>query len=76
MAWYSGMHSAGFTTNLFNFLFFKMVKEIEKDGRKLFQCEECSFLYKEKEWAEKCEDYCREKHSCSLDITKHAVKPD
>ena len=51
-----------------------MVTEIKKDGKVFFKCEACSFLYAEKEWAKKCEDYCKEKQSCSLDITKHAVK--
>jgi len=53
-----------------------MVKKVTKQRKEYFQCEECSFLYEEKEWAEKCEVYCKEKHSCSMDITKHAVKLD
>ncbi len=51
-----------------------MVKKIEKEGRIYFQCGECSFLYKEKELAEGCEDYCRKHNSCSLEITRHAVR--
>ena len=51
-----------------------MVKEIEKQGNKYFQCEVCNFLYEDKEWAEKCEAYCKKYKSCSLDITKHATK--
>lgn len=51
-----------------------MVKEEIKDNKKLYICEECGFVYKEKEWAEKCEKWCREKHSCNIEITKHAVK--
>ena len=51
-----------------------MVKNIVKDKGKYFECEECGFLYKEKFWAEKCEKWCKEKHSCNLEITKHSIK--
>lgn len=50
-----------------------MVSTIEKAGKKLFACDECKFLYETEELAKKCEDWCREKHSCNLDITKHSV---
>jgi len=50
-----------------------MVKELIKNKRKLYQCEECGFNYLEKSWAEKCQDWCKKHHSCSLEITKHAV---
>ncbi|MBT4804691.1 hypothetical protein HON71_00810 [Candidatus Woesearchaeota archaeon] len=45
-----------------------MVKE------NLFQCKECNFWYKDKEMAEKCEKWCKEHHSCNMEITKFAVK--
>ena len=48
-----------------------MVKE---ENKKKFKCEACGFLYKEKAWAKKCEDFCRKNHSCSIEITKHAIK--
>ena len=51
-----------------------MVKEIENQGRKVYQCEECEFLYEDKDWADKCEEWCRENHSCNMEIIKHAVK--
>ena len=51
-----------------------MVKELNKDGKEYFQCEECSFFYEDREWAEKCEKWCKEKHSCNIEITKYAVK--
>jgi|TARA_B100001971_G_C18236496_1_gene567617 hypothetical protein len=53
-----------------------MVKRLIKDGKKYFQCEECLFFYEDKELAEKCEEWCKENHSCNIDITKHAVKID
>lgn len=56
----------------------KMVKEILKKNKnknkKVFQCEECKFLYKNKETAEKCQDWCSKHKSCNLKIIKYAVK--
>ena len=40
----------------------------------LYRCPECGFQYREKEWAEKCEKWCKEHKSCNLEITKHAVR--
>ncbi len=39
----------------------------------LYQCEECGFKYAEKEWAEKCEVWCKEHHTCNIEITAHAI---
>ena len=47
-----------------------MVKIIEKNGR-LYQCEECGYAYEDKEWAEKCEAWCKEHKSCNLEIIQH-----
>jgi hypothetical protein len=38
-----------------------------------FECEECHLLYEDKEWAMKCEQWCKEHKSCSLEITLHAI---
>ncbi len=46
---------------------------LEKD-RLLYACEECGFVYEDRQWAEKCEAWCKEHKSCNLGITKHAVK--
>ena len=51
-----------------------MVKEEEYKGKTIFVCEECNFGYETKEWAQKCEEHCRTKHSCSMEITEHAVR--
>jgi len=51
-----------------------MVIEIEKNDKKYYQCESCGFYYEDKELAQKCEDFCKEHNSCSLEITKHAVQ--
>jgi hypothetical protein len=49
-----------------------MVREIDNNDEKRFICEACGFTYKEREWAEKCEDYCTTHGACSIDITRHA----
>ena len=50
---------------------FNMVKIIKKDEKELYQCEECGFHYEDREWAEKCEAWCREHKSCNIEITAH-----
>lgn len=52
----------------------KMVKEKTKDNKIVHICEECDFAYGDKEWAEKCEAWCKKYHSCNIEITKHAIK--
>lgn len=49
-----------------------MVKITQKENQELYQCEECGFHYREKELAERCESWCREHKSCSLEITAYA----
>lgn len=51
-----------------------MVKEVLKNGKKYYMCEACDMFYENRELAQKCEDFCNKYHSCSLEITKHAVK--
>lgn len=51
-----------------------MVKLIKKKNKKYFKCEACGFYYKDKKWAEKCEEFCNKNKSCSIEITKHSVK--
>jgi len=43
---------------------------------KLYKCKECGFKYKEKKWRDRCEDWCREHQSCSLEIMNHAYETD
>lgn len=52
-----------------------MVK-IAKNGvdGMLYQCEECGLRYRDREWAEKCEAWCREHRSCNLEIIAYAEK--
>lgn len=50
-----------------------MTHTIQKT-KEYYQCSECGMQYEDKEWAEKCEAWCKEHHSCNLEIIKHAVK--
>ena len=51
-----------------------MVKVIQKENKELYQCEECGFHYEDKAQTEKCEAWCREHHSCNLEITVNAIE--
>lgn len=42
--------------------------------KQVFVCSECGLSYADKEWAQKCQAWCREHHSCNIEITAHAVK--
>lgn len=42
--------------------------------RGYYQCKECGFIYKQRKWASKCEEWCARYNSCNLEITRHAVK--
>jgi len=50
-----------------------MVRETKKLGDTFYACGECGFMYKEKIWADKCEEWCSRHNSCNIVITKHAV---
>ncbi len=50
------------------------MKPLEKEGKTLYQCEECLLKYEDAEWAEKCEAWCKKTNSCNLDIIAHAKK--
>ncbi len=46
----------------------------EKEGEKLYPCPECGLQYKDKQRAEQCEVWCREHHTCNIEITSHAIE--
>lgn len=52
------------------------MKEIKQDDKTLYQCEECDFKYADKAYAQKCEAWCKENHSCNLEITEHVYKAE
>lgn len=41
---------------------------------KTFQCSECLLHYRTKEMAEKCQDYCKTNHACSLEIIQNSIE--
>lgn len=51
-----------------------MVKNIVKENKRVFICEKCYLSYKNKNWAEKCETWCKEYNSCNLKITCYSLK--
>ena len=55
-----------------------MTKNIDENNTLPYRCPVCGYAYDEKEWAEKCESWCTEHHSCNLDIIAHGVpeKPE
>ncbi len=50
-----------------------MVKQIRKQGKEYYECEKCGFQYEGKEWADKCEAWCKQHKSCNLEIIAHAL---
>jgi len=65
-------HSLALQVRNWLYYYLLMVKEIQKGEKTVYQCEECGFHYEDREWAEKCEKWCRERHSCNIDITSHS----
>lgn len=53
-----------------------MVHTLERHTKTFYVCEECGLIYKEREWAEKCEEFCAKYQMCSLEITRYAVQLD
>jgi len=49
--------------------------EKKDSGSKIYMCSECEYEFNEKQWAEKCQKWCAEHHSCSLDIIRHGNPP-
>ena len=43
-------------------------------NKELYQCLECGLRYKEKVWSDKCEEWCKEHHSCNLEIIIHSIE--
>ncbi len=53
------------------------ITKIAKQNKNLIKtyiCDECGFRYKDKEWAQKCGEWCKKYKSCNMEITKHAIK--
>lgn len=46
----------------------------QENNEKFYHCEECGMRYRDRSWAEKCEAWCKEHHTCNLEIIQHAVE--
>ncbi len=53
-----------------------MTKAITQQNKALYRCEECGFRYAGKEWAEKCEAWCKKHQSCNIEIITHGTPPE
>jgi hypothetical protein len=51
-----------------------MVVKRKYKGEEVYQCEECKLIYKDKKWAKECEKWCKENHTCNVEITKHRIR--
>jgi|GEM_PF-793717 hypothetical protein len=45
-----------------------MVKKVRISNEILYVCERCGLRYREKVWAERCEDFCTRYNACSIEI--------
>ena len=45
-------------------------------AEELFKCEICGLRYREKEWAEKCRQWCAAHDSCNIEVIMHAVESE
>lgn len=54
-----------------------MVKAVRKGTKTFYKCNVCGLVYREKEIAEKCQNWC-ETHegTCNLEYVQHAVDLD
>ncbi len=50
-----------------------MVKREVRKESAVFQCEECRMLYADKKKAAACEKWCKQHHSCNLELIKDAI---
>jgi len=52
-----------------------MVRELIINNKTVYQCEACGLYYLDLETAKKCEEWCKKTRSCSIEITKKAIRP-
>ncbi len=50
-----------------------MVLEKLRSGKTAFVCEACLLAYPSREWAERCEAFCKKNNACSTEIIRHAL---
>ncbi len=50
-----------------------MAKESVLQGKTYYLCSKCGMAYTDREWAQRCEDFCTKYNACSIEITQHGV---
>ncbi|MBI4302882.1 MAG: hypothetical protein HY665_00880 [Chloroflexi bacterium] len=50
-----------------------MVKELRRDGKTYYICEQCGFVYETQELARRCQEFCEKNQACNLEISQYAV---
>lgn len=53
-----------------------MIKKVQENKDVVYICEICDLSYEDKEWAKKCENWCRKNDSCNLKITSHSLESE
>lgn len=51
-----------------------MVRQTKFKDAQAYECDVCGFKYADRKIAEKCENFCRTHNSCSMEITKSALR--
>ena len=51
-----------------------MAKEINFEGKIVYKCMKCGWMYRDKDIANKCESWCKKHKSCNLELAKYAIK--
>jgi len=51
-----------------------MVKETNFEGKIVFKCMKCGWLYREEVLAKKCQSWCERHKSCNRDYQRYAIK--
>lgn len=41
--------------------------------KKVFVCSECGLAYSNKEWAQKCQSWCKKHKTCNIEIIEHSL---
>ena len=54
--------------------FFTMVKQVVREEKTFYVCEECGLAFMDKTIAKRCEQYYHKHKSCNLELIKFAVK--
>ena len=51
-----------------------MVKETNIEGKIVFKCEKCGWLYTDFDIADMCQRWCEKHKSCNLKFQRYAIK--